>query len=99
MLACQVLAPLQAVALKTCIAGKAREPIEQLIGRAFRFLLQQPLHQVRQRQRLFAAVEHLTRRQRRPRCVSLALAACPRKLCRLRLEAGQGIDVGFDLAG
>ena len=31
--------------------------------------------------------------------LALALAAGPGELRRLRLEAGQGVDVGFDLAG
>src|SRR5690606_31966541 len=93
----QVLAALQAVALEASVARQAREPVEQLVGGALGFLFQQPGHQVRQRQRLLAALDHLAGGAWRARLVALALAAGAGKLRRLRLEARQRIDVGLDL--
>src|SRR5690606_21071034 len=90
----QVLAALQAVALEASVARQAREPVEQLVGGALGFLFQQPGHQVRQRQRLLAALDHLAGGAWRARLVALALAAGAGKLRRLRLEARQRIDVG-----
>ena len=99
MFAGQVLATFQAIALEAAVAGQAREPVEQLVGGALGFLFQQPGHQVRQRQCLLATLDHLPCGARCARLLALALAAGPRELRRLRLEAGQGVDVGLDLAG
>jgi hypothetical protein len=54
-----VIAAFQTLALEAFFPRQAREPVQQFVGGAVRFLLQQPGHQVRHRQGVFAALEHL----------------------------------------
>ena len=97
MLVCVVIAAFQALALEAFFAGQAREPVEQFVGGAVRFLFQQPGHQVRHRQRVFAAFEHFLDRAR---CaLGFAFMGLVRlgEARRFRLEVRQGVHVGLDL--
>ncbi|PHX46285.1 hypothetical protein AO284_34430 [Pseudomonas sp. NZIPFR-PS2] len=99
MLVCVVIAAFQALALEAFFAGQAREPVQQFVGGAVRFLFQQPGHQIRHRQCVFAALEHLLDRARCALGVALVGLVRLGETRRFRLEIRQGVHIGFDLAG
>ena len=94
-----VVTPFEAFAAEALFSRQAREPVQQFVGGAFGLLLQQPDHQVGQGQGVLAAFEHFLDCARRARCRALVGLVRLGEARRLGLEAGQGIDVGLDLAG